>query len=74
MTKKYAYLKPIVVDGVWVGEYECSVCQMRFRPDPSDPGKLSREFGVHEVAGHPTKREDFSQAAARIVREATEGK
>jgi hypothetical protein len=33
------------------------------------------DFAVHECTKHPQKRrEDFSQAAARIVREASEGK
>ena len=29
---------------VWTGEYCCSICGMRFRPDPTDPEKLSLDF------------------------------
>ena len=73
MAKKQVFLKPIIYpDGRWIGAYECSVCEKRFQPDETDLGKLSREFAVHERAQH-RKREDVSQAAARIVRQATEG-
>jgi hypothetical protein len=33
---------------VWTGEYACSICGMRFRPDPADPGKLSLDFSAHK--------------------------
>jgi hypothetical protein len=33
---------------VWSGEYACSICGMRFRPDPTDPAKLSLDFSVHQ--------------------------
>jgi hypothetical protein len=33
---------------VWTGEYACSICGLRFRPDPSDPAQLSREFATHK--------------------------
>jgi len=33
---------------VWSGEYACSICGMRFRPDPIDPAKLSLDFSVHQ--------------------------
>jgi hypothetical protein len=33
---------------IWTGEYACSVCDMRFRPDPTDPGKLSLDFSLHK--------------------------
>jgi hypothetical protein len=40
---------------------------------PDDPQKLEKLFIEHVKSEHPrTPREDFSQAAARIVREATE--
>jgi hypothetical protein len=32
---------------VWTGEYACSICGLRFHPDPADPGKLSLEFSMH---------------------------
>lgn len=76
MAAKRAFLKAIMGTRngkrVWTGDYECSECGDRFRPDTTDLGKLSREFGSHALARHNTaKREDFSQAAARIVKEAT---
>jgi len=33
---------------VWTGEYACSSCGLRFRPDPSDPGKLFLDFSIHK--------------------------
>jgi DNA-directed RNA polymerase subunit RPC12/RpoP len=36
----------------WSGEYKCSACGARFRPDPSDAGKLSREFADHQESQH----------------------
>ena len=33
---------------VWTGEYACSICGLRFRPDPADPGKLSVDFSAHK--------------------------
>jgi hypothetical protein len=45
-----------------------------FRPHPTKQGALVEEFNSHMRLLHPERksREDFSQAAARIVREATE--
>jgi hypothetical protein len=37
---------------VWTGEYACSICGLRFRPDPADPAKLTAEFAAH-VDQHP---------------------
>ena len=37
---------------VWTGDYACSICGLRFRPDPTDPGKLSLEFSIHKEK-HP---------------------
>jgi hypothetical protein len=56
----------------------CSACGWA-RPLPrfvqtDDPDKeMQGEFDAHKCADHPKKktREDFSQAAVRIVREAT---
>ena len=31
---------------VWTGEYSCSICGLRFRPDPADPAKLSVDFSA----------------------------
>jgi hypothetical protein len=33
---------------VWTGDYACSICGLRFRPDPTDPGKLSLDFSTHK--------------------------
>jgi hypothetical protein len=33
---------------VWSGEYACSICGLRFRPDPIDPAKLSLDFSIHQ--------------------------
>ena len=33
--------------GIWTGEYACSICGLRFRPDPTDPAKLSLDFSKH---------------------------
>ena len=33
---------------IWTGEYACSICGMRFRPDPDHPGKLSLDFSIHK--------------------------
>jgi len=40
---------------VWTGEYACSLCGLRFRPDPADAGKLSRDFEIHK-GQHPADR------------------
>jgi hypothetical protein len=44
----------IIRDGkrVWSGEYACSICGLRFRPDPADPAKLTLEFSAH-AEQHP---------------------
>jgi hypothetical protein len=33
---------------VWTGEYACSICGLRFRPDPAEPAKLLADFSVHQ--------------------------
>jgi hypothetical protein len=33
---------------MWTGEYACSICGERFRPDPTDAGKLLRDFEMHK--------------------------
>jgi hypothetical protein len=33
---------------VWTGEYACSICGLRFRPDPIDAAKLSLDFSAHK--------------------------
>lgn len=33
---------------VWTGEYLCSICSLCFRPHPTDPARLSREFETHK--------------------------
>ena len=37
---------------VWAGSYACSVCDLRFRPDPNDPSRLSVEFAKHKQEQH----------------------
>jgi hypothetical protein len=32
---------------VWTGDYACSICGLRFHPDPADPVKLSLDFSAH---------------------------
>ena len=38
---------------VWTGDYACSICGLRFRPDPIDPGKLLLDFSAHKDDQHP---------------------
>jgi hypothetical protein len=38
---------------VWTGEYACSICGLRFRPDPADPAKLSSDFSAHQELHAP---------------------
>ncbi|HEY1767155.1 MAG TPA: hypothetical protein VGG26_05845 [Terracidiphilus sp.] len=65
--------------------YGCAACEWLFMPAGTQKKisplvaagtALQLEFEKHNCADHPVKpkkpREDFSQAAARIVREATE--
>jgi hypothetical protein len=44
----------VVRDGksCWSGEYACSICGWRFRPDPSDAAKLTRDFAEHSEREH----------------------
>jgi len=37
---------------VWTGEYACSIRGLWFRPDPTDPGKLSLDFSI-QMGQHP---------------------
>ena len=54
-------------------DFECSVCGTVFRPHPTKPGAITEEFTAHLRLSHPRReKEDVNQAAARIVREATE--
>jgi hypothetical protein len=63
---------PHLID--YQGARRCSVCKMPFPPD----AKPSRDeaFAAHVVKAHSPGQtsEDFSQAALRVVREATEDK
>lgn len=59
-------------DGRWL-YYECSKCGKMIDAPENEPQTLEKLFIEHVKSEHPSKpREDFSQAAARIVREATE--
>jgi hypothetical protein len=31
---------------VWTGDYACSICGLRFRPDPTDRSKLFLNFST----------------------------
>jgi hypothetical protein len=39
---------------MWTGEYACSICGLRFRPDPADPARLSMDFSKHAGQRHTT--------------------
>lgn len=56
------------------GMKRCSVCKQPFFPDakPSVMESFAKHVLMHHKPGQTT--EDFAQAAARIVREATEDK
>jgi hypothetical protein len=45
---------------VWTGEYACSICDQSFRPDPTDPAELSREFSTHRYEQHAAATEEIS--------------
>jgi hypothetical protein len=51
MSKKVC-LKAVIANRegkrIWTGEYACSICGLRFRPDPSDPVKLTLDFATHK--------------------------
>ena len=56
---------------IWTGDYACSICGLRFRPDSTDPGKLSLDFSTHKNQ-HPAatgKQEEVNQAALSVVQE-----
>jgi hypothetical protein len=61
-------------NGKPTGLYECSFCGELFKPNPANQGEMRTTFVFHVEAAHKTdkSREDVNQAAARIVREATE--
>jgi hypothetical protein len=52
MAARRVFLTAVMADRdakrVWTGEYACSICDERFRPDPAEPGKLFREFSTHQ--------------------------
>jgi hypothetical protein len=62
MIARKVCLKAVMVvrDGKrrWSGEYECSICKLRFRPDPHDAGKLSSEFAEHQAREHAEGTQD----------------
>jgi hypothetical protein len=70
-----AHLVPVKDrDGKFTGDYKCSLCDDTvFRPYPGKQSVLNEEFNAHKRLSHPPqKSEDVNQAAARIVREATD--
>jgi hypothetical protein len=56
MRAERAYLTAVMTNRngktVWSGEYACSICDLRFRADPADAGKLSREYEAHKAQHH----------------------
>jgi hypothetical protein len=61
--------------GKFTGAYGCTLCDIEFRPDPNNLHAIHEEFTGPRQLSHQsskTTREDVNQAAARIVREATE--
>jgi hypothetical protein len=50
---------------VWSGEYACSVCGLRFQPDPKDPAKLTLDFSIHQKDQHPAETSESSDQAKR---------
>jgi hypothetical protein len=51
----------------------CEVCNMQFTSAADQYDQAEWDIGM-QFSDHKCKREDVNQAAARIVREATEGK
>jgi hypothetical protein len=58
MRVKKVCLKAVMTNregkSVWTGEYACSICGQRFRPDPADPAKLTLDFSTHKDQ-HPAE-------------------
>jgi hypothetical protein len=56
MRAERAYLTAVMTNRngktIWSGEYACSICDLRFRADPADAGKLSREYEAHKEQRH----------------------
>jgi hypothetical protein len=52
MKTKKLCLKAVMTNregrSVWSGEYACSICGLRFQPDPKDPAKLTLDFAIHK--------------------------
>ena len=67
-------MKREYVNGQPTEFYYCSECKELFKPNPSNHGEMRQTFRFHVAAKHkPTRgKEDVNQAAARVVREATE--
>ncbi len=61
-------------DGKWL-YYECSKCGKMIDAGSDAPVTLEKLFIEHVKSDHPSERkprEDVNQAAARVIREATE--
>ncbi|HTC65112.1 MAG TPA: hypothetical protein VK709_19890 [Candidatus Saccharimonadales bacterium] len=56
MKTKKICLKAVMTNregkSVWSGEYACSVCGLRFHPDPNDPARLTQDFEIHRDEHH----------------------
>jgi hypothetical protein len=51
-------------DGNATGDFECSACGEKFRPDGKRFGAIDTSFVAHRLECHPIG-EDFGQAVAR---------
>lgn len=56
---------------IWTGDYSCSICGLRFRPDPTNQGKLSLDFSMHKDQHDAATdmQEEINQAALSVVQE-----
>ncbi len=56
MKTKKVCLKAVMTsrdgESVWSGEYFCSVCGLRFHPDPKNPARLTLDFEIHRDEHH----------------------
>lgn len=60
------------------GYYKCSLCSAEFRPNPKNPGDLSKTFPAYVRLSHPatkrTPRTQIRSSPARIAKEDTENR
>jgi hypothetical protein len=44
--------------GRFSGYYKCSLCSAEFRPNPKNPGELSKTFAAHVRLLHPAYKKN----------------